>query len=30
MICVVVILVNAFWRWTRVLQGRAAALTASH
>ena len=30
MICVVVILVNAFWRWTRVLQGRAEALTASH
>jgi carbon starvation protein len=30
MICVVVILVNAFWRWTRVLQGRAEPLTASN
>jgi carbon starvation protein len=30
MICVVVILLNAFWRWTRVLQGRAEPLTASN
>jgi carbon starvation protein len=30
MICVVVIVLNAFWRWTRVLQGRAEPLTASN
>jgi carbon starvation protein len=30
MICVVVILVNAFWRWARVLQGRAQPLSVTN